>query len=167
MLYVIVLTIHIISIVIWIGGVAFVTMITFPMIQRAGNSLEQVMMFQGVEHRFSKIAKIMVILVGLSGLYLIYEKYGFNFKELGFGVWIMIIVWVFYASLLFGLEKIIFKKMFSTPSRNQVVPTGEQPDLPTEQAGTKKIFNKLQRFHWVVLALSFLAIAAGIWTAHY
>ncbi len=154
------------GVVIWIGGVAFVTMITFPMIQRAGNSLEQVMMFQGVEHRFSKIAKIMVILVGLSGLYLIYEKYGFNFKELGFGVWIMITVWVFYASLLFGLEKIIFKKMFSTPSRNraclsgrQVVPTGKQPD-------TKKIFNKLQRFHWVVLALSFLAIAAGIWTAH-
>ncbi len=94
----------------------------------------------------------MVILVGLSGLYLIYEKYGFNFKELGFGVWIMIIVWAFYSSLLFGLEKIIFKKLFSTPS-------GEQPD-------TKKIFNILQGFHWVVLALSFLAIAAGIWTAH-
>lgn len=159
MLYVVALTIHIFGVVIWIGGVAFVTMITFPMIQRSGNSLEQVMMFQGVEHRFSKIAKIMVILVGLSGLYLIYEKYGFNFKELGFGVWIMIIVWVFYATLLFGLEKIIFKKMFSTPSRKQVVPTGEQPD-------TKKIFNILQRFHWVVLALSFLAIAAGIWTAH-
>ncbi len=155
------------GVVIWIGGVAFVTMITFPMIQRAENSLEQVMMFQGVEHRFSKIAKVMVVLVGLSGLYLIYEKYGFNFKELGFGVWIMIIVWAFYASLLFGLEKIIFKKLFSTPSQNraclsgrQVVPAGEQPD-------TKKIFNILQGFHRVVLALSFLAIAAGIWTAHY
>lgn len=159
MLYIIFLIIHIFGVVIWIGGVAFVTMITFPMIQRAENSLEQVMMFQGVEHRFSKIAKIMVVLVGLSGLYLIYEKYGFNFKELGFGVWIMIIVWAFYASLLFGLEKIIFKKLFSTPA-------GKPADLPTGQAGTKKIFNILQGFHWVVLALSFLAIAAGIWTGH-
>lgn len=147
MLYVIALVIHVSSIVIWIGGVAFVTMVTFPMILRVDKSLEQVMMFQGVEHRFSKIAKIMVILAGLSGLYLIYEK------GLSFGVWIMIFVWTFYASLLFGLEKIIFKKLFSGP-------TGEPPD-------TKKVFNLLQGFHWFVLALSFLAIAAGIWTGHY
>lgn len=159
MLYITFLIIHVFGVVIWIGGVAFVTMIIFPMIQRTENSLEQVIMFQGVEHRFSKIAKIMVVLVGLSGLYLIYGKYGFNFKELGFGVWIMITVWAFYASLLFGLEKIIFKKLFSTP-------TGEQPDLPTEQAGTRKIFNILQGFHWIILILSFLAIAAGIWTTH-
>jgi hypothetical protein len=147
MLYVIALIIHILSVVIWIGGVAFVTMVTFPMILRVDKSLEQVMMFQGVEHRFSKIAKIMVILAGLSGLYLIYEK------GLSFGVWIMIFVWTFYASLLFGLEKLIFKKLFSGP-------TGEQPD-------TKKIFNLLQGFHWFVLALSFLAIAAGIYEGHY
>lgn len=147
MLYVIALIIHVLSIVIWIGGVAFVTMITFPMILRVDKSLEQVMMFQGVEHRFSKIAKVMVILAGLSGVYLI------DVKGMSFGVWIMIFVWVFYASLLFGLEKIIFKKLFTSPS-------GEQVD-------TKKVFNLLQGFHWFVLALSFLAIAAGIWTGHY
>ena len=147
MLYVTALTIHILSIVIWIGGVAFVTMITFPMIQRVDKSLEQVMMFQGVEHRFSKIAKVMVILAGLSGFYLIYEK------GLSFGVWVMMSVWAFYASLLFGLEKLIFKKLFSAPS-------GEQLD-------TKKVFNILQVFHWFVLTLSFLAVAAGIYAGHY
>ena len=146
MLYVIALTIHVISIVTWIGGVAFVTLVTFPMILRVEKSLEQVLMFQGVEHRFANIAKIMVILAGLSGLYLIFEK------GLSFGVWVMIFVWSFYASLLFGLEKLIFKKIFSKP--------GEQQD-------TKKVFIILQGFHWFVLALSFLAIAAGIWAAHY
>jgi putative copper export protein len=147
MLYVTALIIHVLSIVIWIGGVAFVTMITFPMIVRVDNSLEQVMMFQGTEHRFSKIAKFMVILAGLSGLYLIFEK------GLSFGVWVMIIIWTFYAALLFGLEKIIFKKLFSNPE-------GRQTD-------TKKVFKLLQGFHWFVLALSFLAIAAGIYEAHY
>ncbi len=147
MLYVTALVIHVVSVLIWIGGVAFVTMITFPMIQRAGSSLDQVLMFQGVEHRFSKIAKVMVVLAGLSGFYLLYEK------GLSAGVWIMIFVWAFYASLLFGLEKLIFKKLFSAPS-------GEQLD-------TKKVFNMLQVFHWFVLTLSFLAIAAGIYTAHY
>jgi uncharacterized membrane protein len=113
MLFVIALVIHVISVVIWIGGVAFVTMITFPMIQRAENSLEQVMMFQGVEHRFSKIAKILVIFTGLTGLYLLYEK------GLSFGVWVMIILWTVYAALLFGLEKLIFKKLFSQQSGEQ------------------------------------------------
>ncbi len=144
--YVAALIIHVSSVVIWIGGVAFVTMVTFPMILRVEKSLEQVLMFQGVEHRFAKIAKVTVILAGLSGLYLIFEK------GLSFGVWIMIFVWSFYASLLFGLEKLIFKKLFSKP--------GEQADM-------RKVFNLLQGFHWFVLCLSFLAIAAGIYTAHY
>ncbi|MDH4028872.1 MAG: hypothetical protein OEU95_08580 [Nitrospirota bacterium] len=145
--YVIALIIHVTSIVIWIGGVAFVTLVTFPMILRMDKSLEMVMVFQGTEHRFGRIAKMMVILAGLSGLYLIYEK-GIS----GIGVWIMISVWAFYASLLFGLERLIFKKLFGRP--------GEQTD-------TKKVFNILQWFHWVVLGLSFMAIAGGIWAAHY
>ncbi len=147
MLYAIALIIHVLSIVIWIGGVAFVTMIMFPMIQRTKNSLEQVLMFQGVEHRFSKIVKVLVILTGLSGLYLLYEK-GFSF-----GAWIMIFLWTLYASLLSFLEKIIFKKLFAKPSG--------------EQLNTKQVFFGLQVFHWFILILSFSAIAAGIWTAHY
>ncbi len=147
MLYIAALAIHVLSIVIWIGGVAFVTLVTFPMILRVEKSLDQVLMFQGVEHRFAKIAKAMVILAGLSGFYLIYEK------GLSFGVWVMIFVWTFYASLLFGLEKLIFKRLFSAPS-------GKQLD-------TKKVFNILQGFHWFVLALSFMAIAAGIYAGHY
>lgn len=147
MLYVIALILHVFSVVIWIGGVSFVTMIVFPMIQRSGSSIEQVMMFQGIEHRFSKIAKIMVILAGVSGFYLLY------IKGLSFGVWVMICVWAFYASLLFFLEKILFKKIFSKPSG--------------EQLNTKQIFFRLQVFHWFVLGLSFFAIAVGLWTAHY
>jgi uncharacterized membrane protein len=144
--YVVALIIHVISIIVWIGGVAFVTMVTFPMIQRGSSSLEQVMMFQGTEHRFGKIAKTMVILAGLSGLYLI------KVKGMSFGVWFMIILWAVYASLLFGLEKMIFRKLFNKPS---------------EQIDTKKIFALLQGFHWIVLTLSFVAVAAGIWAAHY
>ncbi len=146
MLYVMALTVHILSVVIWIGGVSFVTLVTFPMILRMDKSLEMVLMFQGVEHRFGKIAKVMVLIAGLSGLYLIFEK------GLSFGVWIMIIVWAFYASLLFGLEKLIFKKLFSKPE---------------DQSDMQKVFNLLQVFPWVVLGLSFLAIGAGIYAAHY
>src|SRR4030067_1283004 len=147
MLYVIALIIHVFSVVIWIGGVAFVTMITFPMIRRSENSLEQVLMFQGVEHRFSKVAKVMIVFAGLSGLLLVREK-GFSF-----GVWLMIGLWTVYASLIFYLERLIFKKLFFRPSEQEL--------------DAKKVFFALQVFHWIILTLSFTAIAAGIWTAHY
>jgi hypothetical protein len=104
------------------------------------------MMFQGTEHRFGKIAKAMVVLAGLSGFYLIYVK------GLSVAVWIMIILWAVYASLLFGLEKLIFKKLFSKPE---------------DQSDMKKVFNFLQVFHWIVLGLSFLAVAAGVYESHY
>jgi len=146
MLYIVALTIHVLSIIIWIGGVAFVTMVTFPMILRMDKSLEMVMMFQGTEHRFGKIAKVMVILAGLSGLYLINEK------GTSFGVWLMIVIWSLYAALLFGLEKMIFKKLFGQPSNDM---------------DTKKVFNILQTFHWVVLGLSCLAVIAGVYAGHY
>jgi len=140
------LTLHIMSVVVWIGGVTFVTLVTFPMILRMEKSLEMVMMFQGTEHRFVKIAKAMVILAGLSGFYLLYEK------GLSTAVIIMIVIWAGYALLIFGLEKKLFVKLFGRPE---------------DQTDTKKVFKILQIFHWVVLALSFLAIAAGVYEAHY
>jgi len=152
--YVIALIIHVLSIVIWIGGVAFVTMIVFPMIQRTQNSLEQVMMFQGVEHRFSKVARWMIFLSGLTGAFMLYEK-GFSFLKTpsSIHVWVMMIVWALYASLIFFLEKMIFKRLFTSPSG--------------EQLETRQIFFRLQVFHWIVLILSLFAIVAGVWGGHH
>lgn len=154
MLYVMALVIHVLSIVIWIGGVAFVTMIVFPMIQRTQGSLEQVMMFQGVEHRFSRIAKWMIGASGITGLYMLHGR-GFSSltTSSSIHIWLMIIVWVFYASLIFFLERLIFKRLFKKPSG--------------EQLETKEIFFRLQVFHWIVLILSFSAIVAGVWGGHH
>ena len=63
------IAVHVIRVVLWIGGVAFVTVVVFPMIMRMENSLE-VLFFQGVEHRFAKIAKTSVVVVGVTGVLL-------------------------------------------------------------------------------------------------
>ena len=41
------IAVHVIGVILWIGGVAFVTMVVFPMIMRMENSLEKVLFFQG------------------------------------------------------------------------------------------------------------------------
>ena len=98
-------------------------------------------MFQGIEHRFSRIAKVLVILTGITGFYLLYEK-GF-----GIGAGIMIFVWALYASLLFFLEKILFKRLFESPTGKPL--------------NTKQIFLRLQVFHWIILALVSPEIEGG------
>lgn len=148
MLYTIALIIHVLCVVVWIGGVAFVTMVVFPVIQRAQSSLEQVLMFQAVEHRFARIAKVLVILSGLTGGYMLYEK---GLSATGHGVWPMLLVWSIYAMLLFFLEPVLFRKLFPADRK----------------FSTKQVFFRLQVFHWFVLTLSLSAIAAGVWSGHY
>lgn len=52
------IAIHVVTVVLWIGGVAFVTIIIFPMLLRMEDSFEKVMLFQRVENKFAKQARI-------------------------------------------------------------------------------------------------------------
>jgi uncharacterized membrane protein len=142
------LIIHVLSVVIWIGGVAFVTMVMFPVLRRAQSSLEQVLMFQAVEHKFARIARVLVILSGLTGGYMLYEK---GMSAAGHGLWPMLFVWSIYAMLLFFLEPVLFRRLF--PSDKKI--------------RAEQVFFRLQVFHWFVLTLSLSAIAAGVWSGHY
>lgn len=145
------ISIHVLGVIIWIGGVAFVTIIIFPMIIRMEGSIEKVMFFQGVEHRFAKIAKISVIIVGITGIWLLYLTHGWNslFKVSGIGPTLMSIVWTFYVLVLL-FEGKLFKLIFK----------GEA------QQDTTKVFKRLTAFHWIVLCLSILAVVVGVWAGH-
>ena len=142
---------HVLGVVIWIGGVAFVTMIVFPMIMKMESSLEKVLFFQGLEHRFARIAKISVIAVGLTGGWLLYLTGEWNilFTSQGIGPTLMLIVWTFYVLVLMFEER-LFKLIFRGDA----------------QQDTSKVFFRLSAFHWVVLGLSLLAIGVGVWAGH-
>jgi uncharacterized membrane protein len=145
------LAVHVLGVIIWIGGVAFVTIVVFPMITRMEGSLEKVLFFQGVEHRFAKIAKAMVLIVGLTGaaLLMLMGEWGQLFSSEGIGPTLMLIVWTFYVLVLL-FEGRLFKIIFR----------GEA------QQDTAKVFFRLTVFHWVVLGLSLLAVAVGVLAGH-
>lgn len=145
------IAIHVLGVVIWIGGVAFVTIIVFPMLIGMEGSLEKMILFQGIEHRFAKIAKISVAVVGISGAWMLQltGEWKTLFSARGMGPTLMVIVWTFYVLVLI-FEARLFKALFR----------GEA------QQNTSKAFLRLSVFHWVVLVFSLLAIGVGVWTGH-
>ncbi len=144
-------SLHVLSIVLWIGGVAFVTIIVFPMIMRMENSLEKVLFFQGVEHRFAKIAKASVTVAGITGIWLLYltGEWRILFTLSGIGPTLMLVVWTLYVLILL-FEGRLFKTIFSGKAQHD----------------TSRIFFRLTVFHWVILGMSLLAVAVGVWAAH-
>ncbi len=141
-------TLHVIGVVVWIGGVAFVTIILFPMIHALDDPMEKALLFQRVEHRFARIARVMIILVGLTGLFNLYSKGLYHLLPTWEGWWLDLMIGVFtvYALLIFGLEKALFKRIFK-----------DIKNLNADQ-----IFFRMTLFHWVVLTLSLLAVAGGV-----
>jgi uncharacterized membrane protein len=147
----ILIAVHVLGVVVWIGGVAFVTMIVFPMITRMEDSFEKVLFFQGIEHRFAGIAKSAVAMVGLTGGWLLYitSEWRILFSMAGVGPTLMVLVWTFYLFVLL-FEGRIFKMIFKGSAQQDSV----------------KIFSLLSRFHWVVLGVSLLTVGVGVWAGH-
>ncbi len=147
----ILLIIHVISVVIWIGGVAFVTLVIFPMMYRTEGSLEKALLFQGVEHRFSGMVKWLLVIVGATGFWMLYAKYGFGIlaETHGIGIVIMIFAWALYTTVLLS-ERKIFGRLFAEP----------------EKIDMNKALKVINAMHWFLLIISFSAIGAGVWFGH-
>jgi uncharacterized membrane protein len=63
--------IHILAVVHWIGGVFVVTTIVLPRAQALLDAQEAVAAFEAFERRFASQVRISILLVGLSGAYML------------------------------------------------------------------------------------------------
>ncbi len=145
------LIVHVIGVIIWIGGVTFVTTVIFPMMEQTEGSLEKALLFQRVEHRFAGMVRWLLAIVGATGFWILFDAYGFGFlfQERGLGILIMIVAWAFYTGVLLS-ERKIFGRIFADPGK-----------IDMDRA--LKIINAM---HWFLLAVSFTAVAAGVWFGH-
>ena len=62
---------HVLSIVVWFGGVAFVTFVVLPLARAQPTAEQKLALFAAMEHRFGAIARWAVALAGLSGLWML------------------------------------------------------------------------------------------------
>ena len=62
---------HVLSVVLWIGGVGMVTTVLLPAVRRFKSAKEQVAFFANVEARFAWQARLTTAVAGLSGFYML------------------------------------------------------------------------------------------------
>lgn len=143
---------HILSVVIWMGGVTFVTIVLIPILRRSSFQSDQLTIFNTIENRFASIARVMVLLAGLSGFYMTYKLDAWHrFAQLEF-FWMhaMVFVWFLFFLALFVIEPFILK------NHGRMVKDGHNITN----------LRKTQMVHLVILALSIITIVVSVLGAH-
>lgn len=143
---------HVLAVVIWIGGVSMATTVALPAVRRGDLGEDRLRAFQAIEHRFVWQARIAVILVGLSGFYTVYRlDLWSRFRTSDFW-WMhaMVGVWTLFVLILFVAEPSILHRHFRR--------------WATERANVA--FAWLHRAHWVLLGLSVVTILGAVAGSH-
>ena len=64
---------HVLAVVVWIGGLSIVTTALLPAIRRGELGADWLAAFRAIERRFVWQARIAILLVGATGLYMVEE----------------------------------------------------------------------------------------------
>ena len=64
---------HVTFLVLWIGGVAFVTTVLLPAVRRLKPPQDRMELFDNLERLFARQARISTAIVGLTGVYMLYR----------------------------------------------------------------------------------------------
>jgi uncharacterized membrane protein len=145
--------IHVLAVVLWIGGVGFVTTVLFPAVRRAESPERRLAAFLRFEESFSWQAKITVGLAGLSGLYMTWRLDAWSrFASPSFW-WMdaMVAVWMAFAIMLFVLEPLVMHRRVS-----QAIASGS----------SARLFDAMESFHQIVLGLSLAAVLGAVGGSH-
>ena len=98
--------VHVLSIVVWFGGVAFVTLVVLPLARGQPTAEQKLALFEAMEGRFGIVARWAVALAGLSGLWMLRTgELWYRFAEPAFWwMWAMVGLWAIFAVVLFIAE---------------------------------------------------------------
>jgi uncharacterized membrane protein len=111
---------HVIAVMAWIGGVWFVTWVVLPAVEKNSPPDERLAAFHRIEAGFAPIARLWVLLAGVSGLWMVWRADWARFADPRFW-WMLAMV---------GLW-LIFALMFLSSNRCSCI--AEWPDQTTRR----------------------------------
>ncbi len=142
--------VHLLAVLLWIGGVAFVTMVVMPAIRRGQTPDGRLAAFARLEGGFAPQARIWVLLAGASGFWMVWRADLWN-RFFDPAVWwmiAMVAVWSVFALMLFVLEPLIIRRRM----RDSTNPAAD--------------FARMERMHRVLLAASLVTFVGAVGGSH-
>ena len=142
---------HVLGVVLWIGGVAMVTTVLLPAVRRVPQD-DAMAVFERLERRFARQSRWTTLLVGVTGFYLVHalDLWHRYFEPPYWWMGAMLVVWVLFTLMLFVLEPLVLHRWLSARAQRH-------------PAATLRI---VQRMHWFLLALSLVTIAGAVAGSH-
>ena len=141
---------HVLGVVLWIGGVAFVTTVLLPAVFRDYPPSARLAAFHRFERRFAWQARVSVLITGASGLWLAhrYQLWDRFADPASWWLAAMGLVWLVFAAMLFVLEPLVLPRVLAR-LRNPA-----------------KAFRAVLVLHWFLLLFSLVTIGGAVAGAH-
>lgn len=143
--------IHVLSIVHWIGGLAFVTLVGLPVARASHDPASGWALFERIERNFSAQVKVSLILAGASGLWMSYRlDLWYRFSAPGYW-WMnaMAGLWALFMFAVFVVEP-LSKAWIATQA--------------ARDPGAMLV--RLTRAHYFLLALAAITISGAVSGSH-
>lgn len=139
---------HVLAVVLWIGGVSLVTTVVLPAVRRRELGADAFAAFQAIERRFVLQARAAILIVGATGFYMMaQDDLWYRFGEAEFW-WMhaMVGLWLIFSIGLFVAEPLLLHRHLHRLATTR-------PD---------RFFAWLQGTHWVLLVLSLATIFSAL-----
>ncbi|MFC4296303.1 hypothetical protein ACFO0A_14695 [Novosphingobium tardum] len=143
-------SLHVLAVVMWIGGVAFVTTVIFPAVRRSNEAHDQLSAFEAIERNFAPQARVWVLVAGLTGFWMVYRANLWTWFLAPHNWWLqaMLGLWLIFATMLFILEPLVIHRRMKASTR---------PEAD---------FNRLERMHRVLFVIGLIVIVGGVGGVH-
>ncbi len=150
--YFLVRALHVVAVVFWIGGVAFVSTVLLPAVRRLREPGEQIVLFEQIESGFARQARWATLLAGVSGFWLVHKLDAWvRFADPGYW-WMhaMVLLWFAFSLMLFVLEPLWLHRWFRTRA----------------ERNPESTFHLIIVLHRVLLAFSVLTLMGAAAGSH-
>jgi uncharacterized membrane protein len=143
--------VHVLAVIHWIGGLAFVTLVVLPLAGSRPTAQEALALFDAVERRFAAQVRVSIPLVGATGLWMTYRLDLWD-RFLNPHFWwmtAMLGLWLVFMLMLFVLEPLLHER-FEQKARRDPAST----------------FRRMSLLHALLLTLAALTVLGTVAGAH-
>ena len=143
---------HVVAIVLWIGGVGMVTTVLLPAVRRFKDIDERVAFFSAVERRFAWQARVTTLVAGATGFYMLdrLDLWPGLFARQTWWLGAMALLWLIFPLLLFVAEPLFLDAWFEKGART----------------APERTFAIIQSLHVFLLALSLVTVFGAVAGSH-